>query len=199
MKPYDIVEAFEKRVAEYTGAKYGVAVNSCTNALFLSCLYFNVDEVILPAHTYVGVAQSVINAGGKVKFKDYEWQGWYQLQPYWIIDSARRFRRNMYNEFGHDNLICLSFHWFKHIPIGQGGMILTNKERDVKWFKGARFDGRTEGVPAKEDTFQVPGYHCYMTPEQAARGLMFMENVKDEYEDLPETEYPDLSLQECFK
>lgn len=105
MKPYDIVDAFEKRVAEYTGAKYGVAVNSCTNALFLCCLYVKVKEVVLPSHTYVGVAQSIINAGGKVKFKDFAWKGWYQLQPYPIIDSARRFYRECTGDSGNHQII----------------------------------------------------------------------------------------------
>ena len=32
MGVYDVVKDFEERVAEYAGANYGVAVNSCTNA-----------------------------------------------------------------------------------------------------------------------------------------------------------------------
>ena len=35
--PWDVVDLFEKKMAEYAGSKYGVAVDNCTNALFL-CL-----------------------------------------------------------------------------------------------------------------------------------------------------------------
>jgi len=213
MQPYDIVKAFEESVAHYCGAKYGVAVDSCTNALLLCCKYLNVKKVVLPARTYVGVPYAVINAGGSVEFRDYEWKGWYKLYPYPIYDSARRFYRSMvtdarnllaidYGEKHYRTLsignkdytifVCISFHWKKFLPIGRGGMILTDDKKAVEVLKKMRFDGRTEGVAPKEDRFTMPGYHCYMLPEEAARGLLFMSNVKDKYEDLPEPDYPDL-------
>ena len=195
--PYKVVEDFENAVAEYAGAKYAVAVDSCTNALLLAMKYHDVDVVYLPKKTYVGVAQSVLNAGGRCVFKDYEWTGAYVLEPYPIIDSARRFHRDMYIPGA---LYCVSFHWSKHIPIGRGGMILTDDKKAVEWLKRARLDGRREGVPAEEDTFDVPGYHCYMTPELAARGLVFMNiNKNKSFEDLPEEGYADLSQFNIFK
>ena len=51
--PFKIVEMFEETMADYTGAPYAVAVDSCTNALFLCCKYFGVDEVTIPAKTYL--------------------------------------------------------------------------------------------------------------------------------------------------
>ena len=193
---YQVVRDFEQVVADYAGAKYGVAVDSCTNAIFLCCKYRKIGNTLLPKKTYVGVAYSVIHAGGKIVWVDCEWTGFYHLSPWRIIDSARRFKRNMYIP---DTLYCLSFHWSKHIPIGRGGMILTDNEDAVKWLKQARFDGRTEGVSCKDDDFTVPGYHFYLTPELAARGLMLMQSVKDSYPDLIEENYPDLSRYEIFK
>ena len=35
--PYNIVRMFEEEMAHYTGAKYAISVDSCTNALFLCC------------------------------------------------------------------------------------------------------------------------------------------------------------------
>jgi len=195
--PYSIVEAFEEVVAEYSGAKYAVAVESCTSALLLAMKYYKVDEVQLPNKTYVGVAHSVLHAGGKCVFADYKWTGTYQLVPYPIIDSARRFKRNMYIP---GTLYCVSFHWAKHIPIGRGGMILTDDKKAYEWLKRARLDGRKEGVPPKEDTFDIPGYHVYMTPELAARGLVFMNiNKNKDFEDLPEDGYADLSKYKMFQ
>ena len=34
----DIVVEFEKKIAKYVGAKYACAINSATNAIFLSCI-----------------------------------------------------------------------------------------------------------------------------------------------------------------
>jgi len=201
LHPYDVVAAFERRVAEYAGARFGVAVNSCTNALLLSfALRFfqqwpgGMKVVSLPRYTYVGVAYSVLNAGGVCTFRDDDWEGAYICEPFDIVDSARRFREGMY----HGGLHCLSFHWYKHLPIGRGGMILTDSREDAETLRVMRFDGRTAGVQPKHDEFCLPGYHCYMIPEDAARGLMLMGNVKPWNKDLPwgpgtNSDYADLS------
>ena len=116
--PYKIVDEFEKTVAEYAGAKYGIAVDSCTNAIMLSVKYRIMTgsdkEFRIPKYTYVGVPYSILNAGGKVRFIDYPWKGAYVID-HSIIDSARRFFKNMYV---HNTLYCLSFHWYKHLPVG---------------------------------------------------------------------------------
>jgi len=206
LHPYDVVTAFEQRVADYAGAKYGVAVNSCTNALMLSfVLRFMEREpwqrlVELPKYTYVGVPYAVLAAGGVCAFRDEDWEGAYICEPFDIIDSARRFHRGMY----HGGLHCLSFHWYKHLPVGRGGMILTDSELDAEILRSMRFDGRTAGVAPRDDEFVLPGFHCYMIPEDAARGLMLMGNVKDYYEDLPwgpgtDSDYADLSEWPIFQ
>lgn len=188
MNPYIIVKQFEETIAEYAGSRYAVAVDTCTAALFLCCKYLNVKEVVIPCNTYVSVPCSIIHAGGTVKFSNDYWIGIYKLNPYPIIDSACRFKRNMY-ETG--TYYCLSFQYRKHLPIGRGGMILTDDINAVNWFKLARFNGRHE-VPLMEDTPAFVGWHCYMEPERAAKGLTLMLNMKDDNPDLTFT-YPDLS------
>jgi hypothetical protein len=81
MNAFSVVKQFEDEVAKYTGAPYCVAVNSCTMALLLACAYHKVGEVSLPKLTYNGVPMSVIHAGGRVTFRDEDWQGEYQLSP----------------------------------------------------------------------------------------------------------------------
>ena len=71
--PYEIVKKFEEEVALYAGSKYAVAVDSCTNALFLCCKYLDVDEVEIPKKTYVSVPCSIIHPGGKVKYREEKW------------------------------------------------------------------------------------------------------------------------------
>lgn len=198
MNAFEIVKAFEETVAEYAGSKYAVAVDSCSNALFLSCLYVNVKDkdVFIPKRTYPSVPCAIIHAGGRVKFKDIEWNGVYQLEPFPVYDGAKRFCKHMYvpNSFH-----CLSFHSKKHIPIGKGGMILTNDQDAYKWFKLMRFDGREEVSLSKQKTFDVVGWNFYMSPENAARGLWFMGFIKDFNEDLIEDPpYPDLSQMETY-
>lgn len=64
---------FEKRFAEYVGAKYAIAVNSCTAALHLSLLAAGVgpgDEVITTPMTFAASANIVIHTGAKPVFAD---------------------------------------------------------------------------------------------------------------------------------
>lgn len=194
--PFQVVRDFEKALAEYTGAPYAVAVDSCTNAILLCCSYYRVGNVEIPSRTYVGVAMSIIHAGGRVKFRDEEWGGIYRLEPYPIFDAARRFRRNMY--IPH-SLMCVSFHWQKILGIGRGGAILTDSPKAVEWLRRARFDGREEGIPPKDDKFPSLGWHFYMTPELAAAGLVRLSFLPDTNPDLPCDDYPDLSLLEIFR
>lgn len=198
--PYKIIKMFEEEVAEYTGAKYAVAVDSCTNALFLCCKYLNVGNVTIPSKTYLSVPMSIIHAGGTVVFDKRKttnlWKGIYQLYPYPIYDSAKRFTSNMYIE---NSFMCLSFHIKKHLDIGKGGMILTDNETAVGWFKKARYEGRSEKY-YKDDNIDMLGWNMYMTPEQAARGLMLMQNYPKKVEDLYEKNgYEDLTEFKIFK
>lgn len=207
--PFQVVKDFENAVAKYTGAPYVVAVNSCTNALFL-CLYymhnnakqFGVSSSItIPKHTYVGVPQVIQHAGLEVIFEDYQWSGLYQLKPLPIFDAARRFTSNMYNNV-HNNLlpmfICTSHHWSKILGIQQGGCILHNDYDADTWFRHARFDGRTEGVAPKDDNVQI-GWHMYMSPEIAAEGIVRLHHLPKNNPDLPNDNYPDLSQMDIFK
>ena len=51
-----------------------------------------------------------------------------------------------------------------------------------------------------EDNIEINGWNAYMTPEQAARGLMLMQNYPEHAEDLPEyPSYRDLREFELFK
>jgi dTDP-4-amino-4,6-dideoxygalactose transaminase len=180
--PYKIVKMFEEEVASYTGAKYAVAVDSCTNALFLCCKYLEVLEVTIPCKTYLSVPQSIIHAGGIVRFSEESWKGIYQLKPYPIWDSAKRLTSNMYIE---GSFMCISFHIKKLLSIGKGGMILTDKEEAVEWFKMARYEGRSE-KNYKEDDVTMLGWNMYMTPQQASHGLALMQNYPEHVEDLGE-------------
>ena len=67
------VPAFENAVAFYTGAAYGVAVNSATSALHIACLALGLgkgDWLWTSAITFVASANCGIYCGAKVDFVD---------------------------------------------------------------------------------------------------------------------------------
>jgi dTDP-4-amino-4,6-dideoxygalactose transaminase len=188
--PYKIVDEFEKTIANLAGSKYAIAVDSCSNALFLCLKYINEPEQIItiPNRTYISVPSAIRNAGYYLQMKDIDWQGIYQLDPLPIYDGALRFKRGMYKGGFH----CLSFHIKKHLKIGRGGMILTDDEMAHKWLKWARFNGRNE-VEHKVDDFQMIGWNFYMTNSDAARGLWLLSGMDGDQDDI-KTNYPDLSV-----
>ena len=167
--PWDIVDAFEKMISSYAGSKYAVAVDNCTNALFLCMKYLKATgNITIPAKTYVSVTQTIIHAGCNPILKDQEWSGLYYLSPYPIVDSATRFQKGMYVKNTYQ---CLSFHIKKTLPIGKGGMILTDDIKAYKWFKKARYEGRDITIPYDQDQISTLGWNMYMPPEQAAYGI----------------------------
>jgi len=171
--PWDVVEMFEQEVAEFAGCDYGIAVDNCTDGLFLCLKYIGYQrEVVIPSRTYCSVPMTIVNAGCSVKFEDLEWSGVYQLKPTNIYDGATRWTEGMY-EAG-DGFQVVSFQVKKRIPIGKGGMILTNNKEAVQWFKMMRYEGRHNTVSYEKDEFGCIGYNMYMTPEDAARGLILM-------------------------
>jgi dTDP-4-amino-4,6-dideoxygalactose transaminase len=198
--PYSIVRQFEIEIAAYTGAPYAVAVDSCTNALFLSLKWsgWHNWNIVIPSKTYLSVPMSIIHSGNTPVF-DHKLNGWsgeYQLSPLPIWDSAKRLTSGMYKQ---GQFQCLSFHIKKRLPIGKGGMILTDNPEAVEWFKRARYEGRGETF-YKSDDIEMLGWNCYMTPEQAARGLTLLQQLPDYNEDLPEPGgYRDLSTFSVFK
>lgn len=188
--PHEVTKQFERELCRYTGAPFAVAVSSCTAALQLCCEYFKVQTVIIPKLTYVSVPQVIIRSGGKVKFKDISWRGEYQLAPYPIWDSARRFTSNMYKE---GRFTCCSFHSAKILAIEQAGCIFHSDEKADKWFRRMRFDGRSEGIAPVDDYFDLIGLHCYLSPSASAQGILKLYSLPKHNEDLPNSDYSDLS------
>lgn len=189
MNPYKIVDEFEKKMANFTGSKYAVAVDNCTNALFLCCKYLRVSKCYIPSKTYVSVPCAILNSGGSVEFSQEDWIGHYQIKPYPIFDYACELTKNMYLK---DQFQCISFSRNKIVNIGKGGMIFTDNKDAVKWFKKARYEGRDEIPLLEQEEFDFLGWNMYMTPEQAARGIYLMANLKDK--NIVINNYPDLSV-----
>jgi dTDP-4-amino-4,6-dideoxygalactose transaminase len=198
--PRNLVDLFEKEIAEFTGAKYAVVVDCASHGIFLSMKYLQfTGEASIPRHTYASVPMEIINAGATFVFRDEKWIGEYQIFPTKIVDSAGRFKRDMYLGDGH--LQVLSFQIKKNLPIGRGGAILTDSFDAFRWLKLASYDGRDLTRPYDDpDHLQFFGWHYYMTPEDAARGLLLFSKIDESsYRDLSWELYPDLTKYSLFQ
>ncbi len=205
--PIDIIDIFEKKVAKFAGSKYAIAVNSASSGIFL-CLkhyqntYGNQKDfpttITVPSRTYISVPMTVINAGFKVKFEDIKWKGIYDLEPFNLVDGATRWTKNMY--VGDGALQVVSFQIKKRVPIGVGGMILTDNKKEYEWLKLASHDGRNMNVHYGDDEFAVIGWHMNMIPEDAARGILLMDSLPEVNEDVYGWEnYYDISKRKVFE
>jgi dTDP-4-amino-4,6-dideoxygalactose transaminase len=77
------VEAFEKEFAEFSGATFGVGMNSGTSALHLALLALGVgegDEVITVPHTFVATVAAILYTQAKPVFVDIDPES-YTLDP----------------------------------------------------------------------------------------------------------------------
>lgn len=184
----ELVDIFEREVAYFAGSKYAVATDCCTHAIELSLrLKAEIgdikygDTVIIPEYTYVSVPMTLAKLGLKWKYKNEKWEGLYEINTPGltrVIDGAVRWQRHMYI---YGSLHCLSFQIKKRIPIGRGGMILTDNKDYRDWLKFASYDGRDLNTRyTDKNHIKTYGYHYYMTPEDAARGLILMQMIKEE-------------------
>lgn len=203
---HKITADFEDALCKYTGAKYAVALDNQSNALFLALKYEGIEgkEISIPSRTYPSVPCEIIHAGGKVSFYpmiETTLKGAYNLIGSKTIDSALRFTHNMYIP---TSFMCLSFTGpYKHLKLSKGGAILTDDHDAYLWFKRARFSGRRE-CSYHNDNFDMLGWNFYMMPEIAARGLLLMQQFYDNQgnpkhnEDI-ELPYPDLSKFDIYR
>lgn len=203
-EPFEVVDLFEKTMADFCGSKYAVAVDNCTDAIFL-CLEWKkyigwldcaTNIISIPKHTYISVPQTIIHAGFRIRWTDEKWRSGYQLKPFNIYDHAVQFKPNMAN----GGFTCLSFQIKKKLPIGKGGMILTDDLQAYKWFKKARYEGRDITKQYEDDKLDFIGWNMYMIPEDAARGLLLFESDMITQGSICDwSNYTDLSKQEIFK
>ena len=206
---YKVTEEFERRLGDYSGARFAVTVDNMSNALFLALYYEHVvmnrtkKTITIPNRTYPSVPCEIIHAGLKVKFEVItgdKLKGPYQLKGSNVWDSALRFTADMHKPNTH---MCVSFTGpYKHFKLSKGGAILTDSYDAYLWFKRARYSGRRE-CSYHDDNFDMLGWNFYMMPELAARGLLLMgqfyENGKKKHNKDLELSYPDLSKFNIYK
>lgn len=200
---WDWVTHFEKEVSDYCGYEYGIACDSNSNAIRLVLHYLGIvnTDITIPSKTYVSVPNQIILSGNTPKFEDIEWDGLYPLGDTKIIDAATALFKDMSRGY-EDKYMILSFHLKKILNIGQGGMILTNDEKFNEWARPMIYDGRHKDRMYDDDEFECVGWHMYMAPEEAKKGLEIFNS--DKIQDYNESvggswKYNDLRGQKIYR
>ncbi len=194
---FQVIREFEKEVALFFGSPYAVAVDCCTHALELCLRYQNIENYTVPKHTYISVPFLADKLNIKFQWRDEEWQDYYYLGGTNIIDAAVLWQRD---SFIPGTFMCLSFQFRKHLNLGRGGMILLDDKKAATELKKMSYDGRIPDVPWRDQNIKSIGYHYYMTPETAERGLVKMPEASARPpKKWSMSEWPDLTKMEVFK
>lgn len=196
---FKVVEEFEKKVAEFFGAPYSIAVDSCTHGIELCLRYTGEKRINVPKRTYLSVPFLAEKMSLERTWRDEEWQDYYTLNygEKRIIDAAVLWRRDSYIP---NTFMCLSFQYQKHLSIGRGGMILCDNQKDYETLKKMSYDGRIPNIPWRDQDIEIVGYHYYMTPESAELGLSKLQKaIETEPRKWVYTDWPDLTQMKIFK
>ena|SRR3989344_355743 len=164
-------EKFEEEFGDYVNARYSVAVNSATSALFLSLQALGVgpgDEVIVPSFTFASSVSVIVHCGATPVFVDIKEDDYTMNQN--SLDKAitkktkavipvhyAANRANIKTSIpviedsahlipkkgdNHNSFArCYSFYATKNMTTGEGGMITVNDKKTADWLKQARLHG----------------------------------------------------------
>lgn len=193
---FSTVTEFENKIAEFFGAPYAVAVDSCTHGLELCLRLTGANWMTSPRRTYVSVPMLANKLNIGLDWYDWDWDNHYTIAPH-IKDAAVLWERNGYISGG---FMCLSFQRQKHLSLGRGGMILTDNKEAAEQLKKMSYDGRLPSIPWRDQDIDTMGYHYYMTPETAALGLSKLPAaIATEPRIWSSEDYPDISKFKVFK
>lgn len=179
-----VITTLENSIADYTGAKYAVGLNSATNAIFLSLLnkntIINVPSIIPPV-----VLNAILASKNKYRFNDnIEWVGnsyiLHKFSNYKIIDSAQKIEKSQFKKEADDkDLMIFSFYPTKPIGSCDGGMIVSNDKEKIENIRALSLNGMIYSENNWERQILFPGHKMYMNSIQA--DIAFRNFQKYEY------------------
>ena len=192
------VHDFESLVSSWFGAKYGIAVDSCTHGIELCLRYKNVKKLSIPKRTYISIPSLSHKLNIPLEWRDEDWKDYYEISNSGIYDAAVLWEEMSYIP---NTMMCLSFQFQKHLSLGRGGMILLDDLEASRTLCRMVYDGRIPNVPWKEQYEDIEriGYHYYMTPETAQLGIKkFNDALYREPRKWTIDDWPDLSTMKVF-
>lgn len=189
---------FEKKISKFFGSKFAISTDSCTHAIELCLRYKKPSKKIyFPKYTYVGIPMLAQKLNLRWIWKEDNWANYYYIGNTNIIDAAVLWKKNSYIK---NTFMCVSFQFQKHINIGRGGIILLDSKTAYNKILKMSYDGRIRDIPWRDQNISTYGYHYYMTPENAKKGL---EIYRNKFNKKPKVwtylDYPDLSKMRVFK
>ena len=194
---FDIIGNFENEIANFFGAPHAVAVDCCTHGLELCLRYKKIKHFSVPKRTYISVPFLAKKLNIEFDWKDEDWQDYYYLGGTNIIDAAVLWEQNSYIP---GTLMCVSFQFRKHLSLGRGGIILLDNKNIALDLKKMSYDGRIPDIPWREQNINSVGYHYYMTPETAEKGLLKLpEAIASTPRKWTVNDWPDLTKMDIFK
>jgi len=196
---FEVVSIFEKKISEFFGSPYAVAVDSCTHGLELCLRHTNETKINVPKRTYLSVPFLAEKIGLEREWRDDNWEKYYTINygDKRIIDAAVLWEKNSYIP---NTFMCISFQYQKHLSLGRGGIILMDNESDYISLKKMSYDGRLPNIPWRDQDIDTVGFHYYMTPETAQLGLNKLQTAIDTPpRQWMVTDWPDLTEMQIFK
>ena len=120
---FEVVAQFEEKIATFFGAKYGIAIDSCTHGIELCLIHQNVKQISVPKNTYLSIPFLANKLNIQLQWRNEAWKDYYTVHSSStsIIDAAVLWRKNSYIP---GTFMSLSFQYQKHLRLGRGGMIL---------------------------------------------------------------------------
>ena len=193
---FSTVTFFENKIAEFFGAPYAIAVDSCTYGIELALRLTQADHITVPKRTYLSIPFLADKLRINRFWKDEEWVDYYYLTSR-VIDAAVLWKPKSYIP---NTFMGISFQYQKHLSLGRGGVLLCDNPQDAQELKKMSYDGRHPAVPWREQNISTVGYHYYMTPETAQVGLdKLPAAVLSEPKQWTVTDWPDLTQMKVFK
>lgn len=193
---FSSVTFFENKIADFFGAPFAIAVDSCTHGVELALRLTHADTIFVPNRTYLSIPFLADKLRINRLWKDEKWVDYYYITER-VIDAAVLWKPKSYIP---GTFMGISFQYQKHLSLGRGGVILCDNREDASELKKMSYDGRLPNIPWREQNIQTRGYHYYMTPETAQLGL---DKLQQAIETIPRqwavTDWPDLTEMDIFK
>lgn len=199
------VEEFEHAWAAATGFAHAVGVSNGTDAIALALIAYGIGKghrVGVPANTFVGTANAVLQVGAEVVWHDVgkdmqtncdwlgvdaavpvAWMGYVnadmlderaRLKPV-VLDAAQAVGAEIDGKplGAHFETATYSLHPLKNVNVwGDGGFVCTNDAGIAKKLRLLRNHGLSD-----RDTWVVPGFNHRLSTVQAAVGLEVLPNL----------------------
>ena len=193
---FNTVTQFENKIAEFFGAPYAIAVDSCTHGIELALRYTKVDHITVPQRTYLSIPFLADKLWIDLFWKDENWEDYYYLTDR-VVDAAVLWRPNSYIP---GTFMGISFQYQKHLSLGRGGVLLCDNLQEAQKLKKMSYDGRLPDIPWRDQNIDTVGYHYYMTPETAQMGLDKLPSaILRSPRRWEVTDWPDLTQMNIFK